>query len=183
MFEFEGKGSIEDLKKTEKELLEHLGFEAPVSIDYEQACRKYGVETIGDKEEEKTKIDFGTSVSLEIFPKRSHPFWNMKYLGNNLFNKVDVLLYGMETIGSAERACDPDEMLKFFNIVSNGDYKKLLFNKFTEERVMEELDFYLSLPMIPRYGAGIGMTRMERAMKLAGLLGEETKQRILERVA
>jgi hypothetical protein len=94
----------------------------------------------------------------------------MKYNGNCLFNKVDVILYGMETIGSAERSCDVEEMKHFFNTVSNGEYKQLLFNKFTEERVVRELEHYFAYDMIPRYGAGIGVTRMERAMKLADLL-------------
>jgi len=171
MFEFEGKGNINDLKKTEAELLKYLGFEEEVvPVSYENSCKKYSVDNIGDGEEEKLSTDFGNFVSLEKFPMRSHPFWNMKYIGNGFFNKVDVILYGMETIGSAERSCDPDEMLRFFNTVSGGNYKKLLFNQFTEKRVMEELEYYLSLPMIPRYGAGIGITRMERAMKMAGLL-------------
>jgi hypothetical protein len=45
-----------------------------------------------------------------------------------------------------------------------------LFNAFGEERVLAELDDYLSLPMFPRFGGGIGVTRMARAMRLAGLL-------------
>ncbi|GAI47228.1 unnamed protein product, partial [marine sediment metagenome] len=114
--------------------------------------------------------DYGTSISLEKFPMHSHPFWNMKYLGDNIFSKIDVILYGMETIGSAERSCNVEEMRRFFEGVSHGDYKKLLFNKFTKGRVMKELDEYLSLKMTPRYGGGIGITRMERAMKLAGLI-------------
>lgn len=170
MFEFEGKGGIDDLKKTEKELLLHLGFKEPVSVNYMDCCEKYGVGVLEAEHEEIMQKDFGDSVSLEKFPMKSHPFWNMNHIGNGIFNKVDVLLFGMETIGSAERSCDKEEMLHFFNTVSNGNYKKLLFNLFTEKRVMEELNSYLSLPMIPRYGAGIGITRMERAMKLAGLL-------------
>lgn len=173
MFEFEGKGTIEELKKTEKELLEHLGFSFPVSLDYNRACKKYNANVLEAEHETQIQKDYGNSVSLEIFPSRSHPFWNMKYLGERLFAKVDVLLHGMETIGSAERSCNPEQMKYFFENVSNGEYKDLLFQKFTEKRVMEELNYYLSLPMIPRYGAGIGFTRMERAMKLAGLLDEK----------
>ena len=44
---------------------------------------------------------------------------------------------------------------------------------------MHELDEYLSLKMFPRYGAGMGFTRMERAMNLAGLL-EEREKMVLE---
>lgn len=58
----------------------------------------------------------------------------------------------------------------FFNNVSGGKYKKLLFNLFTEERVTKEVMDYLSLKMFPRYGGGIGISRMERAMTLEKLL-------------
>jgi len=171
MFEFEGKGDINELKKTERELLEYLGFKGDVvSVDYNNCCDKYKVAVLGDEQEKQIQEDFGNLIFLESFPMHSHPFWNMKYNGKCLFNKVDVILHGMETIGSAERSCNVEEMKHFFNTVSNGDYKMLLFNKFTEKRVMEELDYYFSYNMVPRYGAGIGITRMERAMKLEGLL-------------
>lgn len=171
MFEFEGKGDINDLKKTEAELLKHLGFKGEVvSVEYEDCCQKYGTDTLEAEHEIMMQKDFGNLVSLEKFPVKSQPFWNMKYIGDGLFNKVDVLLHGMETIGSAERSCNKDQMLIFFNTVSGGNYKKLLFNLSTEKRVMEELNTYLSLPMIPRFGAGIGITRMARAMKMEGLL-------------
>ena len=171
MFEFEGKGDVNDLKRTEAELLKHLGFEEDViSVDYNDCCEKYVAETLEAEHEEEIQKDFGDLVSLEKFPTTSHPFWNMKHIGDGIFHKVDVLLFGMETIGSAERSCNVEEMLHFFNTVSEGNYKKLLFNLFTEERVMKELRDYLAILMFPRYGGGIGITRMARAMKLAGLL-------------
>ena len=183
MFEFEGKGGLEELKKIEAELLEYLGFGKPTSVDYKEQAKKYGVEVLEAEHEERMRLDTGNVVSLEIFTQESHPFWNMKYNGDGTFNKVDVILHGMETIGSAERSCDPKEMYKFFNTVSNGDYKRLLFNKFTEKVVIEELDSYLAHKMIPRYGAGIGMTRMERAMALEGLLGDEAKEKFIQKLA
>ena len=76
----------------------------------------------------------------------------------------------METIGSAERSCNPDEMRNFFETVSDGKYAQLLFDKFGKERVMAELDEYLSLDFHERFGGGIGVHRMARAMRLAGLL-------------
>ena len=96
-------------------------------------------------------------------------FWNMKKMGEHA-NKIDVLLYGMETIGSAERSTDPDEMRQQFYSISNGMYARMLFSQFTKERVETELEKFLGLPMIPRCGGGIGMTRMIRALKLAHLL-------------
>jgi len=171
MFEFEGKGDINDLKKIEAGLLKHLGFEGDVVfIDYVDCAKKYAVEVLEDEHEKKIQDDYGNLVSLEKFPLNTHPFWNMKHIGKGIFNKVDVLLYGMETIGSAERSCDVDEMFRFFESISDGEYKQLLANKFTQFRVMKELVNYLSIPMFPRFGGGIGVTRMARAMKLADLL-------------
>ena len=34
----------------------------------------------------------------------------MKHAGDGIYNKVDVIMHGMETIGSAERATDGEEM-------------------------------------------------------------------------
>ena len=93
----------------------------------------------------------------------------MKHQGDGIFNKVDVILYGQETIGSAERSTNVDEMRKCFFNISNGEYSGLLFSAFGKERVIKELDEYLSLPMFERFGGGIGITRMARAMRQAGL--------------
>lgn len=75
----------------------------------------------------------------------------------------------MESIGSAERSCDVAEMRNFFNSVENGEYAHYLFEALGKERVLNELEKYLALPMTPRYGAGVGIHRTLRAMKLAGL--------------
>ncbi len=171
MFEFEGKGDINELKAIEKGLLLSLGFDKPLSINYAECCKKYNTDILQAEHEKLMQEDYGTSISLEKFPVTSHPFWNMEHINDGIFNKIDIILYGMETIGSAARSCDVKEMRHYFNNVSNGKYAKLLFNKFTEERVTQELEEYLSLEMTPRYGGGIGITRMERAMKLAGLFG------------
>ena len=53
---------------------------------------------------------------------------------------------------------------------TDGAYANLLFKKFGKERVMKELDEFLSHDFFPRFGGGIGMTRMARAMKLEGLI-------------
>ena len=170
MLELLAKGDMEDLKTLESELLVFLGFPEPVSVDYEEMCKKYGVDEIDDEHEKRIGEDYGISSSLERFPQRTHPFWNMKHYGNGIFNKVDVLLHGMETIGSAERSTDVNEMRENFMTISDGIYARTLFEKLTKDRTMRELDEYLSLPMIPRFGAGMGITRMARAMRLSGLL-------------
>lgn len=176
MFEFEAKGGMEEMKKIEAELLAHLGFPAPVSHLYDELCKQYDVSELAAEQELMMQRDFGNVISLERFPQRTHPFWNMKHDKNGIYNKVDIILYGIETIGSAERSCDVDEMRHNFHNISDGQYAKLLFSAFGEERVLAELNNYLSLPMFERFGAGIGVTRMARAMKLAGLLESEAKE-------
>lgn len=175
MFEFEAAGGIETLKKIEAELVKFLGFPAPTLCSYETICQQYGVDEIKSEHELRMQKDFGNVICLEGFPQRTHPFWNMKHDKNGIFSKVDVILYGMETIGSAERSTNVQEMRDNFFTISGGQYAKLLFNAFGKERVLKELDYYLSMNMFPRFGAGIGVTRLARAMGLANLLPIETE--------
>jgi aspartyl/asparaginyl-tRNA synthetase len=94
----------------------------------------------------------------------------MKYKGDDIYNKVDVIMYGMETIGSAERSCNPEEMREQFHTISDGEYSNLLFNHFGRKRVEDELEEYLAYDMFPRFGGGIGVTRMVRALQLGELI-------------
>ena len=84
--------------------------------------------------------------------------------------KVDVIIHGIETIGSAERSCNPQEMSYMYNHISGGQYANLLHAQFTKERVQKELQDFLSQKFFKRSGGGIGVTRMIRAMKLSNLL-------------
>ena len=84
--------------------------------------------------------------------------------------KVDVIIHGIETIGSAQRSSDVDEMRKQFYNISDGNYANILFSNFTKERVEKELDEFLSFDFFERSGGGIGVTRMIRALKLSNLL-------------
>lgn len=177
MFEFESAGDMNAMRELEAELLEFLGFPKPVSLQYEDICRQYGINEIKSDHELILQRDYGNTISLENFPLRTDPFWNMKHGKHGIFNKIDVVLYGMETIGSAERSTNVDEMREFFHNISGGQYSQLLFNAFGRERVEAELEEYLSLPMFPRFGAGIGVTRMARAMKLAGILQDSDQQK------
>lgn len=169
MFEFESRGSFDDLQELESELVAHLGFEKPVRTQYETLCAKYDTAFLEAKQEERMHAELGSCVSLERFPKRTDPFWNMKECSDGTFAKIDMILYGQETIGSAERSSNVEEMRHNFHTVSGGEYADILFKIFGPERVMKELDEYLSLPMIPRFGGGIGITRLVRAMNLAGI--------------
>lgn len=177
MFEFESAGDMDAMRALEAELLEFLGFPKAVSLQYEDICRQYGINEIKSDHELILQRDYGNTISLENFPLRTDPFWNMKHGKHGIFNKIDVVLYGMETIGSAERSTNVEEMREFFHNISGGQYSQLLFNAFGRERVEAELEEYLSLPMFPRFGAGIGVTRMARAMKLAGILQDSDQQK------
>jgi aspartyl/asparaginyl-tRNA synthetase len=183
MFEFEARGGMDELKRVEAELLAFLGFPKPVSCRYSDVSKRYGVDEISSDQELQMQRDYGNVISLEHFPQHTHPFWNMKHDKDGVFNKVDVILYGMETIGSAERSTNVKEMRENFLTLSDGQYAKLLFNAFGEERVQKELDTYLALPMFPRFGAGIGVTRMARAMQLAGLFDNKQESQRIEKVA
>ncbi|MCF7796068.1 hypothetical protein K9M42_03160 [Patescibacteria group bacterium] len=46
----------------------------------------------------------------------------------------------------------------------------LLFEKFGKERVEQELEDFLELPMITRWGFGMGVSRLLRAMKIKKLI-------------
>ncbi len=178
MFEFESRGTIDDLRALEEELCETLGFGrvtrggAPARFahgTYDEMTRRYGVAEIGATEELAIARDFGPVFFLEAFPVRTSPFWNMRTDGEYA-RKIDVILSGMETIGSAERSSDPQEMRRQFHTISDGRYAGLLYEKFGRERVERELDGFLSLDFFPRFGGGIGMTRLIRSLTTEGLV-------------
>ena len=167
MFEFESKGGIKEMLKLESELLSWLGFESPVEVTYDDVCNEYGgVEILEDEHETRMWKEKGPVVSLQNFPLRTNPFWNMRQGSNDIFNKVDVILYGQETIGSAERSCNVEEMRHNFYTIEDGGYCAKLFELFGKERVEKELEEFLSFDFFPRFGGGIGMTRLARAYEL-----------------
>lgn len=167
MFEFESKGKMLDLIKLEEELLTFLGFSKPKNVTYEGMCAEYGgVQILEDEHEQRMWREKGPVVSLQHFPLRTNPFWNMQHGTNGIFNKVDVIMYGQETIGSAERSCDVEKMREMFYTIENGGYSNKLFELFGKERVEKELEEFLSLKFFPRFGGGIGMTRLARAYEM-----------------
>jgi aspartyl/asparaginyl-tRNA synthetase len=167
MFEFESKGGMLHLLVLERELLQYLGFSEPVPVDYEQVCKEYGdVSILEDEHESRMWKEKSEVISLQNFPIRTNPFWNMKHDSDNIFNKVDVILFGQETIGSAERSCDVEKMREMFYTIEGGGYSQKLFELFGKDRVEKELKEFLSLDFFPRFGAGIGLTRLARAYEL-----------------
>ena len=172
MFEFETHGAFEDLKRLEEDLLEFLGFGPRgryVADEYQNVAQHFGVKELTTEHEEQLWNEFGPVFFLMKFPQFTSPFWNMKKVGD-VANKIDVILYGIETIGSAERSTNPDEMFRLFHTISDGMYADILYAQFGRIRVLNELETFLALPFIPRCGGGIGMTRIIRALKLAGVL-------------
>ena len=98
------------------------------------------------------------------FPEWTSPFWNMSRNNDGTSRKIDVILNGMETIGSAERSTDKAQMRETFHTISDGGYAALLYRKFGEERVEDELDKFLDFDFFPRSGGGIGVTRLISAL-------------------
>jgi len=166
MFEFESKGNMGDLIKMESELLQYLDLPLPTLHDYEKLAKEYEVDILETEHEQKMCEKYGESTIIQHFPERTSPFWNMRHKGDGIFNKVDVILYGQETIGSAERATDKVEMRHMFETISDGGYKEKLYDLFGKDRVEKELDEYFDNDFFPRFGGGIGVTRLIRALKM-----------------
>ena len=177
MFEFELKGGIDELRKVEMELLDYLGFNVKGELmnyprdDYDNICKKYNVDELEHEHEEMLEKDYGKAFFLENFPQRTSPFWNMKlHASKEHSNKIDVIMHGIETIGSAERATNKEEMKEMFKTISDGGYANTLYAQFGKDRVEKELEEFLNYNFFQRCGGGIGMTRMIRAMKLSNLI-------------
>jgi aspartyl/asparaginyl-tRNA synthetase len=170
MFEFESHGNMTDLQNMEEELLDYLGFDRQDNGhypegNYEDVAKEFGVADVEHEHEALLEEHYGPAYFLKNFPYHTSPFWNMKMNEETgLSNKIDVILHGAETIGSAERSTDTTQMREQFYTISDGQYKDVLFDNFTSDRVESELDKFLEYDFFPRYGGGIGVTRMMDAM-------------------
>ena len=172
MFEFEMPGNINQLIKVEEELLEYLGFSETIhKKTYNQYIKQFDTKELTHDHEEEMCKD-GSINFITHFPEYTSPFWNMKRNENysEISEKVDVILHGQETIGSAERSCNPQEMKDTFYSIEGGAYAERLFTLFGKDRVEAELNDFLTYDFFPRSGGGIGVTRMIRAMQLSNLL-------------
>jgi aspartyl/asparaginyl-tRNA synthetase len=168
MFEFELKGSIRDLQAFETEMLEYVGFGDGSTYHYkkyDELKKHYKTQELTHKHENKMETDFGPIVFCSDFPVYTSPFWNMKKKDAKHAHKIDVIMYGNETIGSAERSMSVPEMTKGFYTISNGQYAAKLFDLFGKDRVEKELNDFLALDFFPRCGGGIGLTRLIDAVK------------------
>lgn len=173
MFEFELRGGVKDLEAFETKLLNHLGFDSKgkfVFRTYDKLKAFYKTNELSHKHENQMLKDFGPVVFCSDFPTYTSPFWNMKQKSKTHAHKIDVIIEGNETIGSAERSSDPVEMKENFYTISEGKYAKKLFELFGKERVEQELQQFLDLKFFDRSGGGIGLTRLIDAMKKENLV-------------
>jgi aspartyl/asparaginyl-tRNA synthetase len=167
MFEFEFPGNIDDLKSMEYELCEHLGFVKPTEKKYIEWQKEFGLDSNDELKSEHELLmqrDFGTAMITD-FPEFTSPFWNMSRYDDGVHSKkIDVILGGMETVGSAERSTDKEQMRETFHTITNGEYSQLLFKLFGKDRVVKELEKFLAFDFFPRVGGGIGLTRLISAL-------------------
>lgn len=173
LFEFEFKGSMDELVELEKDLLKHLGYdESKFYVNkYQDIAEEFDTVELEHEHETRLYEEKGAACFITDFPEFTHPFWNMKRdVANDRSYKVDVILSGQETIGSAERESDADVMRDRFNNIMEGGYREKLYELFTKERTDRELDEYLNFNFFKRCGGGIGMTRLIRSMTMEGLL-------------
>ena len=171
MFEFEMPGGINELKTMEYELCKYLGFGNITEKTYAHWQDHFGISADVEMDAEhelKMETEFGQTM-ITNFPEMTSPFWNMsRNEGGATSKKIDVILGGMETIGSAERSCDVDMMRDTFHSITDGAYSKLLFELFGKERVEAELEKFLEFDFFQRVGGGIGITRMIPALQKIG---------------
>jgi aspartyl/asparaginyl-tRNA synthetase len=168
MFEFEMPGNVDDLKAMEYELCEYLGFGNITEKTYAEWQQHFGLSADTEMEAQQEldmEKEFGQTL-ITNFPELTSPFWNMaRNDDGNTAKKMDVILGGMETIGSAERSCDVDMMRDTFHTITDGAYSELLFKLFGKERVVAELEKFLEFDFFQRVGGGIGITRMIPALE------------------
>ena len=172
MFEFEMPTDMAGLQEMELELLDFLGIAKANGVEirsYDQWKDLYEVELLEANHEQMMYSTFGNAQMITHFPQYTSPFWNMKKVGEHA-QKIDVIICGNETIGSAERATDKEEMAHLFHNISDGMYADILYNKFGKDRVEAELNDFLNHDFFPRSGGGIGMTRLVRAMTQLNLI-------------
>jgi aspartyl/asparaginyl-tRNA synthetase len=177
MFEFELKGDINELECLERELLKYLGYDNKCEFkegNYLDVAANYKTEDISHAIEQRLYEDEGPVFFLKNFPEYTSPFWNMRRNEENkTANKIDVILSGMETIGSAERSIDVEDMLHRFKTISDGGYAQILYDKFGKDRVDGELEEFLQHKFIVRSGGGIGLTRLISSLLKEGLIPNE----------
>jgi len=173
MFEFEFKEDMQELMELQKELLVHLGYDSSNFYvnSYKSIAEEFNTTELEHEHEERLYKEKSPVSFITDFPEFTSPFWNMRRnKENDTSYKVDVILSGMETFGSAEREVDKDIMKECFETIMDGTYKDKLFELFGEDRTRAELEEYFELNFIKRSGCGIGLTRLIKSMEKENLL-------------
>jgi aspartyl/asparaginyl-tRNA synthetase len=161
MFEFEIHGGLDELRKFEEDMLRSVGYKGEFhGGKFGEVAKVLGTDDIKHEHEQKIYHSGKPVFFLSHFPEFTSPFWNMKRNDDGTANKIDVILSGMETIGSAERECDVDLMRNRFKTISDGEYAGLLYKKFGKKAVNDELEEFFAHKFFKRSGGGIGMSRM-----------------------
>lgn len=166
MIEFESLGNFSDLRSFVHAFCRAFSFKDFAWMEHDTLAEAHNETEITHKIENSlfSENEF-EGVFIQRFPEHTNPFWNMRREETSDHAlKIDVILGGQETIGAAERSVDAQQMAESFFTIENGAYAQKLFDLFGEERVLDELDDFLSLEMIDRYGGGIGVTRLIQAI-------------------
>ena len=169
----EFKGDMNELIELQKELLVYLGYDKSNFYvnNYKSIAEEFSTTELEHEHEERLYKEKSPVAFITDFPEFTSPFWNMmRNKDDDTSKKVDVILSGMETFGSAEREIDKDIMRDRFNTIMEGSYRDKLFELFGEERTVGELEEYFQLNFIKRSGCGIGLTRLIKSMDLENLL-------------
>lgn len=164
LFEFVGRGQLQDLRKIYSELLNFLGLPTPHHVSYADRCQRYGKERLTPANEADIQRDLGNAVSLEYFTANADPFWTIKQQDYQSYNKLHLILHGMHTFSGAEHSCDAQAMRIRFKQFMKGEYAQQLMKQFGAERVEHELEDYLSLRLTPRFSGSTGLSRLARAL-------------------
>ena len=178
IFEFEMHGDLVALVALEEDLLVHLGYprEQFACGKYMDMVTKYKTETLDHVHEDEIHKDFGPVFFLTEFPEYTGPHWNMKRdPETEKTRKVNVILSGQEALFSAERETCPRIMRDRFDTLSDGEYKRKLYDLFGKDRTELEMEQYLDLDFVERSSASIGLTRLIRSMKMEGLIPKKEK--------
>ena len=172
LFEFEMRGGIDKLVELEQDLLEYLGYSRDKFIidTYNNLLTRFNTDELDHDHEMRLYKENTSTFFISHFPESTSPFWNMKRNTDGTSNKVDVILSGHETIGSAERETNKEKMLETFSTIMNGSYRNKLYELFGKERTDKELNEYLNFDFFERCGGGIGVTRLIRSMKKENLI-------------
>lgn len=165
------ESGLEELAQFLERMIVHLGFEKPARRYYTEECKIRGVKKLDDIDEADICNQAQNSVVLLMkFDEESDPYFNMRKNADGTFDKIDVLIDGVETVGSAVRSCNKDEMLDMLKKQDKGKYLTTMYKYFGEETIKNEVNDYFSYKFIPRCGLGIGTSRLIKALERHNLV-------------